>query len=128
MKLSEYIENSRGIGILSTSGSDGDVNGAVYAKPHVLGVDTVGFIMRDRRSRANLQENSNAHFLFVEEGGKSHGIRLHLDKMYETDDPEQVRKFSRRTQRTDDPESRYFVTFKVRKALQLLGGHEIALH
>jgi len=128
MKLSEYIENSRGIGILSTSGSGGDVNGAVYAKPHVLGVDTIGFIMRDRLSRANLQENGSAHFLFVEEGSKTNGIRLHLDKISETDDPEQVQRLSRRTQRADDQESRYLVTFKVRKALALLGGHEFTLH
>lgn len=128
MNLSTYIENNQGIGILSTAGSDGGVNGAVYAKPHVLAPDTVGFIMRDRLSRANLQQNRHAHFLFVEEGSKSNGIRLYLDKIFETDDVEQIQRFSRRKSSEDDQENRYFVTFKVRKARQLVGGDEVSLH
>lgn len=126
MKLAEYLENNRGIGILSTANSSGEVNGAVYAKPHVIASDTIAFIMRERLSRANLKENMRAHYLFVEEGGKSKGIRLHLDMTEETDDPGLVSALSRRRTRPDDDERRYLVTFKVRKALALLGGNEIA--
>lgn len=128
MNLSSYMDNSRGIGILSTSGIDGEVNGAVYARPHVLGEDTVGFVMRDRLSRANLQQNSHAHFLFVEEGGKSSGIRLHLDMVGETDDSEHITEITRKKLLDKNSEKRYFVTFKIRKALQLLGGDEISLN
>lgn len=127
MKLSDYLENHRGVGILSTANGAGEVNGAVYAKPHVIGRDEIAFIMRERLSRANLKQNVNAHYLFVEEGGKSEGIRLHLDMIEENDDQELVGKLSRRPQRPGDGERRYLVTFKVRKALALLGGSEVHL-
>lgn len=128
MNLSNYMDNSRGVGILSTSGINGEVNAAVYARPHVLGEDTVGFIMRDRLSRANLRQNSHAHFLFVEEGGKSRGIRLHLDMVGETDDSEQINEITRKEQLDNNHEKRYFVTFKVQKVLPLLGSEEISLN
>ncbi len=127
MKLAEYIDYARGIGILSTANAKGEVNGAVYSRPHVLDVDIIAFVMRERLSRANLQENRQAHFLFVEENSKSKGLRLQLDMIDETDDIEQINSFSRRQKTGDDGENRYLVTFRVRKALALLGGREIGL-
>jgi len=127
MNLSAYFEDNKGIGILSTAGSDGDVNAAVYAKPHVLGGDTIGFIMRDRLSRANLQQNKRAHYLFVEEGGKASGIRLHIELISETDEEEVLQKYSRRKGAAGDQEDRYFATFTVNRALRLIGGDEISV-
>ncbi len=128
MKISEYLENNRGVGILSTASSDGEVNGAVYARPHVVAPDKVVFIMRERLSRANIKQNPQAHYLFLEEGVKSRGIRLYLDMIDETDDPEAIKKLSRRERQPDDDERRYLVTFRVQKALSLLGGRELPIN
>lgn len=128
MKISEYLENNRGVGILSTASNDGEVNGAVYARPHVVAPDKVAFIMRERLSRANIKQNAHAHYLFLVEGAKSRGFRLHLDMLEETDDPESINKLSRREIQADDDERRYLVTFRVRKALSLLGGRELSIN
>ena len=83
--------------------------------------------MRDRLSRANLKENSSAHFLFLEEGTKSRGIRLHLEKIGESADPALIEQYTRRRERSDIGEDRRLVTFTVTKALEILGGDEIEL-
>lgn len=127
MKLAEYLDNTEGTGILSTAGGKGEVNGAVYGRPHILDRDVIAFVMRERLSRANLLENKSAHYLFLEENSKSRGVRLYLDMIDETDDIEEVKSFSRRKINTDDGENRYLVTFKVRKVLSVLGGREIFL-
>jgi len=36
MNLKTYFENTRGTGIISTADSNGRVNAAVYARPHVI--------------------------------------------------------------------------------------------
>ena len=128
MKLSEYLENNRGVGILSTANRDGEVNAAVYARPHVIAPDRIAFIMRERLSRANLKKNVHAHYMFLEEGTKSRGIRLHLDMLEETDDIELIKVLSRRSSQSGDGENRFLVTFKVRKALKLLGGEELPVN
>ena len=128
MKISEYLENNRGVGILSTASNDGEVNAAVYARPHVVAPDKVAFIMRERLSRANIKQNRRAHYLFLEEGVKSRGIRLYLDMIEETDAPEVISGLSRREQPSDDGERRYLVTFRVQKALSLLGGRELSIN
>ena len=128
MKISEYLDNNSGIGILSTASSDGEVNGAVYARPHVIAPDKVAFIMRERLSRANIKQNAHAHYLFMEEGTKSKGIRLHLDMLEESEDPEEIKRLSRREPQSDDAERRYLVTFRVSKALSLLGGRELSIN
>lgn len=127
MKLAEYIDFTTGVGILSTANSNGEVNAAVYSRPHILDHDIVAFIMRERLSRANLLENRHAHYLFLEENSKSKGIRIHLDMIDETDDMEEIRSFSRRKNVADDEENRYLVTFRVTKVLALLGPREIEL-
>ena len=48
MKLSEYFENSKGVGILSTADKEGKVNAAIYSRPHFMGEDTIAFIAADR--------------------------------------------------------------------------------
>lgn len=127
MKLAEYLDFTTGVGILSTANRQGEVNAAVYSRPHILDRNIVAFIMRERLSRANLLENNHAHYLFLEENSKSRGVRLHLDMLEETDDREEVKSFSRRKNVADDDENRYLVTFRVTKALALLGPKEIEL-
>ena len=57
MKLGDYFDKVKGLGVLSTADSSGKVNSAVYARPHVVDEQTVAFIMADRLSHANLQSN-----------------------------------------------------------------------
>ncbi len=46
----------------------------------------------------------------------------------ETDDPEVINGLSRRERPSDDGERRYLVTFRVQKALSLLGGRELSIN
>ena len=71
MKLNEYFEHAKGLGVLATSDVSGKVNVAVYARPHFTDEGDekmVAFIMADRLTHANIQTNPHAAFLFVEEG------------------------------------------------------------
>ena len=57
MDWKQYFEHEEGIGILATSDADGNVNLAVYSKPHVQEDGTLAFGMTDRLTHANLQSN-----------------------------------------------------------------------
>ena len=69
MNLREYFENAKGTGVLATADADGKVNVAIYSRPHFLTEDDqqVSFIMNDRLSHDNVEANSHAAYLFVEE-------------------------------------------------------------
>lgn len=92
-ELKSYFETASGIAVLSTCDSAGNVNAAVYGKPHFIEGDVFALIMNDRVSHANLQENPRAAYIFVEDGSKSKGIRIYLEKAGETDDPGEIEKF-----------------------------------
>lgn len=126
MDIKNYFSDKLGVGVLSTANDKGEVNGAIYAKPHVLGDETVAFIMRDRLTRANLQRNSQAHYMFIEHEHGYHGVRLSLEMKEEVKDQETIASLSRRkTMDNEEGEERFLVSFKVQKALQLIGGKEI---
>ncbi|WP_028580169.1 pyridoxamine 5'-phosphate oxidase family protein [Desulfogranum japonicum] len=128
MNLHTYFSDQTGLGVLSTTNARGEVNGAVYATPHVTGPDTIAFIMRDRLTRANLKENARAHYLFVENGQGFAGVRLHLTMIEEVQDDELIDSLSRRKLRTAKADGeRFLVSFKVDKALELIGGDEIGI-
>ena len=71
MSLREYFDTNRGLGVLSTADSDGQVDAAIYARPHFMEDGTMAFVMRDRLSHHNLQSNPHATYLFKEEGSGS---------------------------------------------------------
>jgi hypothetical protein len=75
MKLSEYFENTKGKGVMSTADSHGILTAAVYARPHVMDDGTVAFIMADRLTHKNLESNPHAVYLFMEDGEKYVGKR-----------------------------------------------------
>lgn len=127
MDLDEYFSNTKGLGILSTADSAGTVNSAVYSRPHFLGDDQVTFIMRDRLTRANLQSNPNANYMFVQQSGGLSGLRINLRKLSESNDQQQIAKLSRRKTVTKNEEKRYLVSFRVEKILSLIGSEEITL-
>jgi hypothetical protein len=127
MKLHEYFENAKGIGVLATADAEGRVDAAIYARPHFLEDDDqhVAFIMADRLSHRNLQSNPHAAYLFVEEGDDYAGKRLHLTMLREETDPEKIRAIRRRNVRPecdgDEAEKRYLVHFQVDKVRPLVG-------
>lgn len=128
MKLETYFKDNRGAGILSTANKDGEVNSAIYARPHVFERDQIAFIMRDKLTHANLMENPSANYLFIEDGQGFHGVRLYLEKTDEVQDDEKIASLSRRrTGQADDGEKRFLVTFKVLKLLVLVGDEELSL-
>ena len=128
MNLHDYFSGKSGFGVISTSNNQGEVNSAVYAKPHVIDNNTVAFIMRDKLTRKNVNENPQAHYMFIEHDHGFHGVRLSLTMLEETQDQEQIQAMSRRSSAGDsDDGERYLVTFTVNKALMLVGGEEVML-
>jgi len=123
MNISEYFEKAKGRGILATADSEGKVDIAVYASPHVMDDETVAFIMRDRLTHSNLQSNPHAAYLFMEDGPGYKGVRLFLSKIREEQDS--VLLFSiRRKDYQETEEQRgplFLVIFKVEKVLPLIG-------
>jgi len=123
MSLVEYFENTEGVGILGTADSDGKVDMAVYARPHMIDDTTIAFIMRDRRSHKNVQSNPNAAYLFVEKGHGYNGKRLYLVKTGEETDPEVIQSFSRKERNApSSDEKRFLVYFAIDNVRPLVGG------
>ncbi|MDX2478781.1 MAG: pyridoxamine 5'-phosphate oxidase family protein [Desulfuromusa sp.] len=120
--LQEYFESTKGIGVLATADSNGKVDAAIYSHPHFLEEGTLAFIMRDRLTHHNLQSNSSATFLFVEEGAGYKGKRLFLTKAREEKNPELISKIKRRKYTDDNKEPTFLVYFKIDKELPLIGG------
>jgi hypothetical protein len=126
VKLNEYFENAKGLGVLATSDVSGKVNAAVYSRPHFTDEGDekmVAFIMADRLSHANIQTNPHAAFLFVEEGQRYVGKRLHLTKVREETSEELVAAICRRCNYNmyGSESLRYVVFFKVDEVLPLIG-------
>ncbi len=127
MRLSEYFEEKKGIGILSTADKKGRVNAAIYARPHFMDDGSITFIMADRLSHANLQTNSHASYLFIEEGKRFVGKRLYLKKIKDEQNSELIDSL-RRKRRYEDREytekKRFLVYFTIEKVLPLIGDAE----
>ena len=130
MKLNEYFENVKGVGVLATSDANGKVNVAVYSRPHFLGGhdQELAFIMNDRLSHDNLQLNPRAAYLFIEEGGEYVGKRLFLTKIREETDREKIEAIRRRNlpPQCDASEAKrkYLVHFQVDGTRPLVGPGE----
>jgi hypothetical protein len=124
MNLSEYFENTKGVGVLATADSDGKVDAAIYARPHIMEDGSIAFIMRDRLSHANLQSNPRAAFLFMEDGSGYKGKRLYLVKIREEENSERIKELSRRSYNSDKEglkESKFLVFFKLEQEIPLIG-------
>ncbi|HYX05451.1 MAG TPA: pyridoxamine 5'-phosphate oxidase family protein [Bacteroidales bacterium] len=123
MDLKGYFENTKGLGVMATADSDGRVDAAVYARPHIMEDGLMAFIMRDRTTHANTQANPNATFLFKEEGPGYKGKRLFVTKVREEEDAELIKRLSRRDYSSDEnsKEAKFLVYFKVDKERPLIG-------
>lgn len=128
MKLEEYFEITKGIGVLATADSTGNVNAAVYARPHFMADDEIAFIMTDRLTHKNLQSNSKAVYLFKESGDAYKGKRLYLTRLREETDSEFINKLRRRTypspEEADEKATRYLVYFCIDRVLPLIGDND----
>jgi hypothetical protein len=126
MDLKDYFENTRGRGVLATADSEGKVDAAVYARPHVMDQETVAFIMRDRLTHHNLQSNPHAAYLFMEQGERYVGKRLFLTKTREEQDTELAYQLRRRKYPDEKKGPLFLVFFHVDKVLPLIGpGEEV---
>ncbi len=123
MSLNEYFKSHKGIGAFSTADADGNVNSAIYARPHFDGDETAIFIMKDRLNRSNLKTNPKAVYLFKEDGGYE-GKRLYLTFEKEEQNDELLTKYRRSPKEYNDGEPRYITYFKVDKVLPLVGATE----
>ncbi|RPJ38592.1 MAG: pyridoxamine 5'-phosphate oxidase family protein [Planctomycetaceae bacterium] len=128
MSLGEYFENVEGIGILSTADAEGNVDSAIFARPHVVDEDTVAFIMGDHLSHSNVESNPHAAYLFLEQGqgtgGEGYnGLRLYLTKTGEETDPKKIEAMRRKERKEESygGKKKFLVQFKVDQARRLVG-------
>ena len=124
MSLTDYFDTVEGTGILATSDSDGNVNLALYARPHAQDDDTIVLIMSDRLSYSNIQSNPKASYMFIEKGDGYKGKRLYLQKISEDNNPELVESLRRRKKhyKECEPDSgSTAVYFKVNLVRPLVG-------
>ncbi len=128
MELKDYFENQQGLGILSTADSEGNVNSALYARPHVMQDGSLAMIMRDKLSHHNLQSNPKAAYLFVEDAPPGYkGTRLYLEKIKEEQDQERINELRRRSYQHEDElnkEAMFLVYFRILKQLPLVGAEK----
>lgn len=128
MDIRSYFEATRGTGVLATADRNGRVNVALYARPHMMDDGTLAFIMADRLSRKNVNENPHAAYLFQQEGTKREGVRLSLTKVRESSDPELIGQLRRRShlphEDSEKIETLRLVYFSVDEQRPLIGGGE----
>lgn len=120
MDLKEYFANAKGTGVFSTADGKGRVDAAIYSRPHFMDDGSLGFIMPDKLTHVNLQENGHACFLWKEEGSQREGVRLYLSKIGEDTDQARISAL-RRTHKGDENTQRFLVLFKIEKVLPLIG-------
>jgi hypothetical protein len=124
-ELGEYFEKTKGNGVLATSDDKGNVDVAIYARPHVFEGDKVAFIMADRLSHKNLQSNPQAAYLFAEEGGHYTGRRLYLTMVNEEKDSKKIYELMRRKDKKSAEAykevDKFLVYFRIDRVLPLVG-------
>ena len=124
-KLSEYFEKAQGIGVLATTDASGQVNQAIYGRPHFTEDDddeSCSFIMSNRLSHDNVKHNPSASYLFIEEGKGYVGKRLSLTVLGEETDPEKIKVIRHRNIPTiSQEEGKYLVQFHIEGVRSLIG-------
>lgn len=119
--LEKYFESTEGTGVLATADENGRVDSALYGRPHVTGEGEVAFIMADRLSHRNVNQNPHACYLFMEKGRGYRGKRLYLTKLREETHTEKIEQMRRRERDTESDEQRFLVYFSVDSMRPLVG-------
>ena len=96
MKINDYFEKKKGLGILSTADHAGEVSSAIYARPHIEDDHNLAFVMSGKKAYSNVKNNPRASYLFLEEGNGYSGVRLSLTKTHEEKSPHLIRRLLRR--------------------------------
>lgn len=124
MDLKPYFEQTKGHGVLATADASGQVNVAIFARPHVMEDNSVAFIMPRRLTHNNLQSNPQAAYLFLEEGPGYKGKRLYLTKIREEQDTDLLYALRRRSYPPEQEKQegpRFLVFFQVDQVLPVVG-------
>ncbi len=131
MSLADCFENTEGTGVLATADAQGNVDLALYARPHVVSDDEVIFIMGDHVSHNNITVNPHAAYLFLErgepgrgqEGPGYKGVRLYLTRTTEEADPQKIEALRRKGRKGHESDGRqkFLVYFKVDRTRRLVG-------
>jgi hypothetical protein len=126
MSLTEYFENTQGLGVLSTADAEGRVNAAIYSRPHIMDDGTMAFIMPDSLTHRNLSSNPYAAYLFRENGPGYKGKRIYLTKVREETDSELINSVRRKFYPPEVVKGgpRSLVFFAVDKVRPLIGTGE----
>ena len=127
MKLKEYLDEKKGISILSTADGNGKVATAIYSKPRIMEDNSIAFIMRERLTYHNIQNNPHAAYMFIESNPGYQGIRLFLKKVREDNNPELIAKMTRRSLTLEEDREKgpkHLVVFAVEMILPLIGAGE----
>lgn len=120
MDLSNYFEETKGIGVLATSNSAGKVDVAVYSRPHVMNDGTLAFIMAERLTHENLKSNPWAAYLFIESNKEYVGKRLYLKKIRDEQNVQLAAEICRKCNYPPG-DSKWVVHFAVENVLPLIG-------
>ena len=124
MKLSECFEKTKGTGVLATTDASGQVNQAIYGRPHFPDDDddTCSFIMSNRLSHDNVAHNPSASYLFIEEAEGYVGKQLLLTVIEDETDPEKIEAICHRNIPTiSEEEGKYLVQFHIEGVRSLIG-------
>jgi len=122
MSLADYFENIKGLGVLATADGGGNVDAALYARPHVIDDENIAFIMSERLSHKNVSVNPKCVYLFVEEGEGFKGKRLYLTMTGEETDKEKIESLRRKKFDYKDPSAtKYLVSFHIDNVRPLVG-------
>jgi hypothetical protein len=123
MNWRDYFEKTTGKGFLATVGRTGEVDIAIYSRPHVMEDGTLAFGMTDRLTHANLQENPHAVYAFNQKGYE--GVRLYLEKVREETEGPLLDEIRKRADEVVCPGTgdaiQYVAYFRVTKELPLVG-------
>jgi len=122
MDWKEYFETKKGKGFLATAGKTGEVDIAVYSRPHVMEDNTLAFGMTERLTNANLHENPYAVYAFNTKGFE--GVRLYLEKVRDETEGPLLDEIRKRADEVVCPGTgdlvKYVVYFRVIKDLPLV--------
>ena len=123
MDLANYFNKTEGLGVLATADCEGNVDVAVYARPHVMDDGSLAFIMRQGVSYHNVTANPKAAYLFVEKDHGYKGIRLYITRTREEIDPDLIARLRRRHPGSGEPsaEEARLVIFRVDRTRPLTG-------
>ncbi|MDD5476157.1 MAG: pyridoxamine 5'-phosphate oxidase family protein [Syntrophales bacterium] len=123
MNLGEYFDKVKGVGVMATADSEGNVNAATLSKPVMMDDNTAAFIMSGHLTHHNLTSNPKACYFFREKDGYE-GKRLYLTKIREEEGGDMIESIRKKRYPIFSikysNESKYVVYFNVDKVLPLV--------